>query len=64
MKLHVINIEGKTTDDIEISDKIFSLKPSKDIIQTVVDWQLNLFKPRTAKTKQRKTSVKKKKKRR
>ena len=53
MKLHVINIEGKKTDDIEISDKIFSLKPSKDIIQTVVDWQQNLFKPRTAKTKQR-----------
>jgi len=53
MKLHVINIEGKITDDIEISDKIFSLKPSKDIIQTVVDWQQNHFKPRTAKTKQR-----------
>ena len=53
MKLHVINIEGKPTQDIEISDKIFSLKPKKKIIQIVVDWQQNHFKPRTAKTKQR-----------
>ena len=53
MKLHVINIEGKPTQDIEISDKIFSLKPNKNIIQIVVDWQLSHFKPRTAKTKQR-----------
>ena len=29
VKLHVINIEGETTDDIEISDKIFSLEPNK-----------------------------------
>ena len=53
MKLHVINLEGKKTNDIELSDKIFSLKPNKDVIQSIVDWQLNHFKPRTAKTKQR-----------
>jgi len=53
MKLHVIDMGGKRTDDIEISDKIFSLKPNKNIIQSVIDWQLNHFKPRTAKTKQR-----------
>ena len=53
MKLKVINIDGKTNSDIEISDKIFSLKPNKIMIQTLVDWQLNHFKPRTAKTKQR-----------
>ena len=53
MKLQVINIDGKKTEDIELSDKIFSVKPSKDLIQSVVDWQLNHFKPRTAKTKQR-----------
>ena len=53
MKLQVINIEGKKTENIEVSDKIFSVKPSKDLIQSVVDWQLNHFKPRTAKTKQR-----------
>ena len=53
MKLKVINIDGKSNSDIEISDKIFSLKPNKIMIQTLVDWQLNHFKPRTAKTKQR-----------
>ena len=53
MKLHVIDFGGKSTSDIEISDKIFSLKPNINIIQSVVDWQLNHFKPRTAKTKQR-----------
>ena len=53
MKLDVINIHGKKVSDIEISDKIFSLQPKSSVIQTVVDWQLNHFKPRTAKTKQR-----------
>ena len=53
MKLKVINIDGKNVGDIEISDKIFSLKPNNDVIQSLVDWQLNHFKPRTAKTKQR-----------
>ncbi len=53
MKLNVINIDGKKTKDIEISDKIFSLSPNKNIIRSIVDWQLNHFKPRTAKTKQR-----------
>ena len=53
MKLKVINIDGKEVKDIEISDEIFSLKPNKDLIQSLIDWQLNRFKPRTAKTKQR-----------
>ena len=53
MKLNVINIYGKKVNDIEISDKIFSLKPNNDVIQSLIDWQLNHFKPRTAKTKQR-----------
>ena len=53
MKLKVINIDGKKVSDIEISDKIFSLKPNKNLIQSLIDWQLNHFKPRTAKTKQR-----------
>ena len=46
-------MDGKEVEDIEISDKIFSLKPNKDLIQSLIDWQLNHFKPRTAKTKQR-----------
>lgn len=53
MKLKVINIDGKKVNDIEISEKIFSLKPNKDLIQSLIDWQLNHFKARTAKTKQR-----------
>ena len=53
MKLQVINIDGKKTENIELSDKIFSVKPNKSLIQSIVDWQLNHFKPRTAKTKQR-----------
>jgi len=53
MKLQVINIDGKKTEDIELSDKIFSIKPSKNLIQSMVEWQLNHFKPRTAKTKHR-----------
>ena len=44
MKLHVINFDGKSADDIELSDKVFSLKPSKNLIQSLVDWQMNRFK--------------------
>ena len=53
MKLKVINIDGKKVNDIEISDKIFSLKPNERLIHSLIDWQMNRFKPRTAKTKQR-----------
>ena len=53
MKVDVINIQGEKISNVEISDKIFSLNPNKAMIQLLVDWQLNHFKPRTAKTKQR-----------
>ena len=53
MKLKVINIDGKKVNDIEISDKIFSLKPNKYLIQSLIDWHFNHFKARVAKTKQR-----------
>ena len=53
MKQEVISIDGKKADNIEISDKIFSLEPSANVIQSIIDWQLNHFKKRTAKTKQR-----------
>ena len=48
MKLKVIDISGKKIDDIEISDKIFSLEPNKHLIQSLIDWLLNHFKARTA----------------
>ena len=53
MKIKVIDIDGNKNSDIELSDKIFSLKPNKTIIHSLVNWQQNHFKPRTAKTKQR-----------
>jgi len=53
MKIKVIDIEGNKNSDIELSDKIFSLKPKKSIIHSMIYWQQNHFKPRTAKTKQR-----------
>ena len=43
MKLKVINIEGKKVDDIEISEKIFSLKPNKVLIQSLIDFQKNNY---------------------
>ena len=51
MKLKVISIDGEGVNDINISDKIFSLKPDNYLIQSLIDWQLNHFKARTAKTK-------------
>tara|TARA_Y100000590_G_scaffold464492_1_gene634084 strand:- start:768 stop:1394 length:627 start_codon:yes stop_codon:yes gene_type:complete len=53
MKLKVINIDGKKVNDVEISDKIFSLNPNEKLIKSLIDWHLNHAKPRLAKTKQR-----------
>ena len=53
MKIKVLSLDGKSKNDIDISDKIFSLKAKKPLIQTIVDWQIQRFKTRTAKTKQR-----------
>ena len=53
MKVKLLTLDGKNKGDVDLSDKIFSLKPQKDIIKTIVDYQLQHFKPRTAKVKQR-----------
>jgi large subunit ribosomal protein L4 len=53
MKIEVINIQGNKSNNIELSDKIFSVKLNKHLIKSILDWQLNHFKPRLAKTKQR-----------
>ena len=53
MKKQVINMEGKSTESIELSDKIFSVKINKSVIQSIIYYQLSRFKQRTAKTKQR-----------
>ena len=41
MKIEEISIDGKSIGTIEGSDKVFKVKPRKDIIQQVVDWQQN-----------------------
>ena len=53
MKINVINIDGKTIKDVELSGKIFSAQLNKSVIASMVDWQINHLKPRIAKTKQR-----------
>ena len=53
MKLPLLNIDGTKGSLIEISDKMINLKVNHKLIKFVIDWQLNHFKPRTAKTKQR-----------
>ncbi len=53
MKFQAININGQKTDNVELSDKIFSAQPNQLLVQSVVEWQINRFKKRTAKTKQR-----------
>ncbi len=53
MKFSLLNIEGNTSDTIEVSDKILKLKVNHKLIKSVLDWQFNHAKPRTAKTKQR-----------
>ncbi|MDR1027767.1 MAG: 50S ribosomal protein L4, partial [Rickettsiales bacterium] len=40
MKLDIINLEGKASGNIELSDAIFGVKPRGDILQRVVHWQL------------------------
>ena len=35
MKLQVINIDGKNTSSIELSDKIFSVKLNKNVVKSI-----------------------------
>ena len=54
MKIQAINIDGKKTENVELLDEIFSSKHKNEaLIQSILQWQLNHFKKRTAKTKQR-----------
>ena len=50
MKLKVINIKDQKVDDIELSDKIFKVKPNNELIKSIINWQINHLKPRTAKS--------------
>jgi len=53
MKLQVLNIDGKKTDTVEVSEKIFVPKTNQAVIKTIIEWQINNLKPRKAKTQQR-----------
>ena len=53
MKVKLLNLQNSKSETIEISDKILKQKINYKLIKSVVDWQLNHLKPRTAKTKQK-----------
>ena len=53
MKIKELGIDGKDVGNIEVSDNIFSLKPRKDIIKMVVDWQISRHSKKTGYTKTR-----------
>ncbi len=53
MKVKLLNFENTKSETIEISDKILKQKINYKLIKSVIDWQLNHLKPRTAKTKQK-----------
>jgi large subunit ribosomal protein L4 len=40
MKTKVLNLDNKSTSDVELNDAIFGLEPRADLIQRVVVWQL------------------------
>ena len=53
MKINEISIDGKNIGSLEASDKVFKVKPRKDIIQQVIDWQQNRMFKKTGHTKSR-----------
>ena len=53
MKVKLLNLDNTKTETIEVSDKILKQKINYKLIKSVIDWQLNHLKPRTAKTKQK-----------
>ena len=53
MKFPILSIDGTKEHALELSDKLINLKVNHKLIKSVIDWQLNHAKPRTAKTKQR-----------
>ena len=40
MKFPLLNIDGKNSESIEVSDKIFKIKVNYKLIKSVIDWQL------------------------
>ena len=40
MKTKILNLDNKSSGDVELSDAIYGLEPRQDLIQRVVVWQL------------------------
>ena len=53
MKADAINLDGKKSSTVELSEKIFSLEPRIDILHRVVRWQRNKAQAGTHKVKTR-----------
>ena len=53
MEVKLLNLENSKSETIDVSDKILKHKINYKLIKSVIDWQLNHLKPRTAKTKQK-----------
>ncbi len=53
MNIKVLNIDGGKGKDLKVSDNLAGLKVNNRLLKYVIDWQLNHFKKRVAKTKQR-----------
>jgi len=53
MKIKEIGIDGKDIGTLDVSEKIFNLKPREDIVQQVIDWQQNRMFKKTGHTKSR-----------
>ena len=53
MKVKLLNIDNTKSELVEVSDKLLKQKINHKLIKSVVEWQLNHSKPRTAKTKQK-----------
>ena len=51
MKGKVIDLDNKAVGEVELDDAIFALKPRKDILARVVNWQLAKRRQGTHKTK-------------
>ncbi len=51
MKAKVITLDSKAAGDIELDDAVFGLRPRKDILTRVVNWQLAKRRAGTHKTK-------------
>jgi len=53
MKIATIDIKGEKSANLDLSDKIFSAKPNRKLVQQLLMWNISKIKPRLAKTKQR-----------